>query len=266
MRFTRASWAVLAAVGIGMSCTEALAKKDAATQPGEKSAKAEKAQEKAADVGERVPSEDPLVKDMHSLGLIDGRVDIFRSASPARDLVKGKEALPDAAAQAAEEKKRMEHLYALGIRTIVSLENPDPAAEDTESAASGEQRLVWITLEKNAATAAGIAFVPRPLNNSGKDSLETMSDAEVAKTLDGLEKEVLSDTAKGGVLFHCAAGHDRTGILAAYMRITLEKWTPEQAIAEMRRLGHNWVKYSHNGGESSWHEEHLKGIAAGAEK
>ena len=42
-----------------------------------------------------------------------------------------------------------------------------------------------------------------------------------------------------------------------------EHWSVDQAIDEMRRLGHNWVKYSHNGGMSSWHEDHLRAITRG---
>ncbi len=61
--------------------------------------------------------------------------------------------------------------------------------------------------------------------------------------------------------FIAPAGHDRTGIVAAYIRLKYEKWPLDQAIEEMRRLGHNWVKYSANGGESSWHEGHLKAIS-----
>ncbi len=232
-----------------------------AADPTPASAATQPATQKSKEVGELVPSEDALVKDLHSLGLINGRVNIFRSASPARDLVKGKEALADAAAQSAEAQKRMRHLYDLGIRTIISLEDPDPTKEETESSASGAQRVQWITLEKSAAAAAGIAFVSRPVDNTGKDSLETFSDQEVRKELEALSTEVFAAAAKGGVLFHCAAGHDRTGILAAYIRVRYQQWPVEQAIEEMRRFGHNWVKYSKNQGVSSWHEDHLRGIA-----
>jgi protein-tyrosine phosphatase family protein len=62
------------------------------------------------------------------------------------------------------------------------------------------------------------------------------------------------------VLFHCSAGHDRTGIVAAYMRLKYQHWPVDQAIDEMRRYGHNWPKFSHDGGTSSWHEEHLRAI------
>ncbi len=38
-------------------------------------------------VGEQVPSEDNVIKDFHSLGLINGRTNIFRCASPVKDLI-----------------------------------------------------------------------------------------------------------------------------------------------------------------------------------
>ena len=39
-----------------------------------------------------------------------------------------------------------------------------------------------------------------------------------------------------------------------------QHWPVDQAIDEMRRLGHNWPKFSHNNGDSSWHEDHVRGI------
>jgi hypothetical protein len=72
---------------------------------------------------------------------------------------------------------------------------------------------------------------------------------------------VFGDAKTGGVVFHCSAGHDRTGIVAAFIRIKYEHWPVDQAIDEMRRYGHNWLKFSNNGGTSSWHEDHLRAIA-----
>jgi protein-tyrosine phosphatase len=65
----------------------------------------------------------------------------------------------------------------------------------------------------------------------------------------------------GGVLFHYSAGHDRTGIVAAYIRMKYQHWPVDEAIAEMRRYGHNWPKYSSDGDQSSWHEAHLRAIS-----
>ncbi len=49
--------------------------------------------------------------------------------------------------------------------------------------------------------------------------------------------------------------------MTAYIRIKYQHWPVEQAVDEMRRYGHNWVKYSADGGISSWHEDHLRAIA-----
>jgi hypothetical protein len=73
-----------------------------------------------------------------------------------------------------------------------------------------------------------------------------------------VEGNLKAAAGRGGVLVHCAAGHDRTGLVVAYLRITAGHWPVDRAIAEMRACGHNWPKYSSNGGTSSWHEEFLK--------
>lgn len=208
-------------------------------------------------VGERVPSEDPQIKDFHSLGLIEGRLNIFRCASPTRDLVKDKPVPDDTGPLQQLADARLRHLADLGIHTIVSLENPD----STESGDGKAQQTLWITLEKQAAKNVGITFISHPLINSGPGSMETMNDQAVQTLIDPIAADILRQSKAGGILFHCAAGHDRTGTIAAYIRIKWQKWPVEQAIAEMRRLGHNWVKYSSNGGDSSWHEDHLKAIA-----
>jgi len=85
-----------------------------------------------------------------------------------------------------------------------------------------------------------------------------MSDADVCKLLDPISQEILNRAKDGGVLFHCSAGHDRSGIMAAYLRLKYQHWPVDQAIDEMRRFGHNWPKLSANGGVSSWHEEYLR--------
>ena len=208
-------------------------------------------------VGEKVPSEDVIIKDLHSLGLIEGHANIFRSASPVRDLVDDSgELSPDASSDA---KKRMQHLYDLGIRTVISFENPNQTESNGEDGKAKATKSK-IALEKAAAEQAGLKFVSHPITNSGKNSLEDMSDADVCKLLDPISQEILDRAGEGGVLFHCSAGHDRTGIMAAYMRLKYQHWPVDQAIDEMRRFGHNWPKFSANGGSSSWHEEHLKTI------
>jgi protein-tyrosine phosphatase len=220
----------------------ALGKKHATTAPG-------------AGV-EQIPSEDSVINDFHSLGLINGHVNIFRSACPVRDLAKGITTTQPSAAESAEARQRMQRLYDLGIRTVISFQNP--AAKDEEHP---NEVVLAVAMEKEAAAEVGLNYIAMPISNNGKDSLQDMSDQAVLDWLSTASATIFSAADKGGVDFHCTAGHDRTGIVAAYMRIKFEHWPVEQAIAEMRRLGHNWVKFSSDGGVSSWHEDHLRAIA-----
>jgi hypothetical protein len=213
-------------------------------------------------VGERVPSEDPVIRDFHCLGLIDGRVDIFRCASPVRDLGTPTTSPSDGVLQADEARSRIHRLYDLGVRTIVCLEDPDrPDGDDAASRAKTRQLKARIALETSAAADAGIRLIIHPMNNAGPHSLQNMSDAQVKAWLDDVTEDILNRSRGGGVVFHCSAGHDRTGIVAAYLRIKYEHWPVDQAIDEMRRYGHNWVRFSNNGGVSSWQEDHLRAIA-----
>jgi protein-tyrosine phosphatase len=203
-------------------------------------------------VGEQVPSDDEVIKDLHSLGLVRGHTNIFRCGSPIRDLVTA-----DSKAAALDEAtSRMKRLSQLGIRTVISLENPG----DPDDEKSGRIKQT-VALEKQAATAAGLNYISHPVANSGKNSMQDMSDQEVMKLLDAIADDVFKQSDNGGVIFHCSAGHDRTGILTAYIRIKYQHWPVDQAIQEMRRYGHNWPKFSANGGQSSWHEDHLRAIS-----
>jgi hypothetical protein len=210
------------------------------------------------EVGEKVPSEDPIIKDLHSLGLVNGHVNIFRCACPVRDIGKATATTQPSEQQLAEAQSRMQHLYDLGIRTVISFQNPSKTGDE----GSVRETQAAVAIEKSAAEKVGLTYIAFPINNGGPDSLATMSDEQVMHLCDAVTTEIFKDADRGGVIFHCSAGHDRAGLIAAYIRIKYEHWPIEQAIAEMRRYGHNWVRYSHNGGVSSWHEEHLRAIAA----
>jgi len=208
-----------------------------------------------ARVGEKVPSDDPLLPNFHSLGLVDGSTDIFRCASPVRDVVKYFPTTQPTEHQINMVLPRMQRMHDLGIRTIISFEDPD-SAED-----ASKHLKERVAIEKAAAAAAGINFVAHPIANAGPHSLQDMTDEQVLQWVDPIAAEILADAKTGGIMFHCSAGHDRTGLVTAYIRIKYQHWPVEEAIAEMRRYGHNWVKYSANGGISSWHEDHLRAIA-----
>jgi hypothetical protein len=240
--------AILAVI-VSLPSTPAWAKKavavSAATQPLQR------------EVGERVPSEDAVLKDLHSLGLINGRVNIFRCACPVRDIAKHMTTTQPSASDLADARQRMQRLYDLGIRTVISFQKSENDGDDAHQS----EVTSAIALEKIAAGDVGLAYVSEPMANSGKDSLEDMSDGAVKTWLDSVTDSIFKYSATGGVAFHCSAGHDRTGIVAAYLRMKYEHWPVDQAIEEMRRFGHNWLKFSKNGGVSSWHEDHLRAIA-----
>jgi protein tyrosine/serine phosphatase len=166
-------------------------------------------------------------------------------------------------AQTSVATARIQRLHQFGIRTIVCLEDPENPETDNNAAgiAKANQLKARLAMERTAAIEGGIDFVMLPMANSGPHSLENMSDAEVLSWLERVTDEISKDAKTGGVVFHCSAGHDRTGMVAAFIRIKYEHWPVDQAIDEMRRYGHNWVKYSRNGGVSSWHEDHLRAIA-----
>ena len=209
-----------------------------------------------------VSSDDLMVGNFHALGEVNGMGDIYRSADPIREVEKtGGKPLEDPAT-VAEADKIFTHLYERGIRTIIDLERPSNksgAAETGESAARLE-------LEKTSAEKAGIAFISHPMQNKGKNSFQDMSDAQTLAWLQGVEADIFKAAQKGGVEFHCAGGRDRTGIVAAYLRLKYSHWTADQAIQEMRNNGHNWTHFSTDNGKTSWHENHLRAIAAQLEQ
>ena len=198
--------------------------------------------------GEKIASEDPRLPNFHRVELGSTGCRIYRSASPVRDLVKGKPVKPDSPEAVGKARQTMDYLKGLGIRTIVSLE--DPVDDEKEG-----RKSVSVELERTAAGSAGIAFHSHPMRNA---RFKDMAPGAILDWLKDVEADIRTSTSQGGVLFHCAAGHDRTGLVGAYLRITTERWTVDRAIAEMRALGHNWVKYSSNGGVSSWHEDFLR--------
>jgi hypothetical protein len=210
----------------------------------------------AAAVGEKVPSEDAVLKNFHSLGLVNGEVDIFRSACPVRDLGKEMATTQPTDEEVAEAAARMQRLRDLGIRTDISFLNPVAGHDDDKKTQA------MVNLEEAAVKRVGLNYISFPMSNKGPNSLESMSDKQVEDWLDQVMAAIFQSAKTGGVVFHCSAGHDRTGLVAAYIRVKYQGWPVEQAIDEMRRYGHNWVKYSADGGITSWHEDHLRAIAA----
>ena len=207
------------------------------------------------------PVGNTVVNDFHSLGLIDGHVNVFRvplSGSRSgqggrrrrKGMAGGRGGRSDEASSRSRDYDRNRPGRPCQIEGKIKVVD----------SATGQLVKSSIALERAAAEKAGIRFVSRPLRNSGKNSLEDLSDEAALKLIEPIAGEILAAAKSGGVAFHCSAGHDRTGIVAGFIRIKYQHWPASEAIDEMRRFGHNWEKFSHNGGQCSWHEEHLRGF------
>ena len=202
-------------------------------------------------------AEDTVIGNFHNLGTIAGQSNIYRCANPVGPVAARLKGQPPTEADLREARERMQRLYDLGVRTVISLQNQAPPTERAKNAEYDE-----VQLEKAAAAAVGINYVAHSMSNRGKNSLQYQSSEEVAKTVEAIGDDILKHAAKGGVAFHCRSGKDRTGLVAGYLRIKYQQWTLEEALAEMREKGHVWKKFLKPGAEYSWHEEHLRAIAA----
>ncbi len=213
---------------------------------------------KAKETGEKIPSESAVIKDLHSLGLIEGHLTIFRSASPTRDLVKDKPIPADKTPLQQQAQQRMAELAKLGIKTIISFENPDEA--DNAEAGAKEQRTLWIDLEKLSRTRTpGITFISRPINNDGPDSppdLHRPAGAQAGRSHRRRNSRRLPTGRRPLPL--CRQPTTAPASSPPTSASNTSTGPIPQAIDEMRRLGHNWPKYSSNGGLSSLaRENHL---------
>jgi hypothetical protein len=206
---------------------------------------------------DKIPSEDAVIPNLHSLGVINGCTNIFRCACPVMDIAGHMSSPQPTESDLRQAKARMQHLYDLGVRTLISFQHQAPP-----SATETNTERIAVALEKLAAKEIGLAYVAYPMSNKGTNSLEDMTDQAVLKWLETVTADILKNAKTGGVAFHCKSGKDRTGIVAGYLRIKYQHWTADEAIAEMRGCGHVTKNFSRNGGVSSWHEDHLRAIAA----
>jgi protein tyrosine/serine phosphatase len=103
-------------------------------------------------------------------------------------------------------REGFQQLEKMGIRTVISLR--DDGADD-DWAAGTKLKLVRI-----------------PMNLFKVDA------AAVAQVLALLQKK-----EDGPFLIHCQMGADRTGVVMAFWRITVQGWSREDAIAEMKACG-----------------------------
>jgi len=103
------------------------------------------------------------------------------------------------------EREAREH----GLRTVVSLLNPEAPESVAEQAAARRLGLRWINV---------------PLRGNGASTPEDREQIKAA----------LFDPANRPLLVHCAAGVNRTGLAVGMYRLHQQGWTLEQVMAEMR--------------------------------
>ena len=96
-------------------------------------------------------------------------------------------------------------LAALGVQTIIDL--TDNSKE----------------YEPPAVEAAGLRYINIPMEDKSYPDIEQINQF----------LKVIDDPATGKFFVHCAGGRHRTGVVGAVYRFTHDKWTLDQALAEM---------------------------------
>ena len=87
--------------------------------------------------------------------------------------------------------------------------------------------------ERRLAEDAGLRFINVPLHNwfAPKKSQIDKALAEITRR------------ENQPVFVHCKRGADRTGTVVAVYRMTMDKWTPKQAVAEAKKFGIGWWQF-----------------------
>lgn len=99
-------------------------------------------------------------------------------------------------------------LAKLGVKTLINLTSDD--ADATEEA---------------MAKQAGMSYLQIPMTTR-----IAPTPAEIATFL-----KVVSDPQNQPVYVHCVGGRHRTGVMTAIYRMTVDKWTADQAFNEMKQ-------------------------------
>ena len=88
--------------------------------------------------------------------------------------------------------------------------------------------------EQRTAQALGMRYVV-----IGWNARKEPTDAQVAEFL-----SLIRDNSQTKMFVHCHLGADRTGVMIATYRIADERWTAEQALAEMKAFHlHFWLPH-----------------------
>ena len=94
---------------------------------------------------------------------------------------------------------------------------------------------VEIERERALVQAQGMQDVSIPWRGSNEPDA-----GQIAEFL-----EVLRANADKQIFVHCQRGAERTGVMAACYRISVDKWTAEQALQEMEQFGFRGLRFRH---------------------
>ena len=95
------------------------------------------------------------------------------------------------------------------MRTVINLTSDDAQAD-----------------ERALVEHAGMQYVGMPMTTR-----IVPTSAQINEFL-----RIVNDPAKQPVYVHCVGGRHRTGVMTAIYRMTSDRWTAEQAFAEMKRF------------------------------
>jgi protein-tyrosine phosphatase len=144
----------------------------------------------------------------------------------------------------------MQTIAAYGVETVIDLRWPEEIAEAPSPIAGGLERVRYHQISLLARTAA-------EWDASRQDCTKEMWKCTVlerARTELKSVLQVIADASPGPVLFHCVAGKDRTGIVAAVL-LALADVTPtaiaqDYAMSSMRLRDAYLARYAHEGAEN----------------
>lgn len=114
-----------------------------------------------------------------------------------------------------DERADFDTLTALGIRSVLSLET------------DGDRTPV-IRAEQAAASARGMNFFRVPMDGYDRPTVD-----QIERAL-----RLIDDPENQPILVHCLHGSDRTGIVVAAYRMRRDGWSKDEAVREMKGLGH----------------------------
>ena len=110
-----------------------------------------------------------------------------------------------------------------------------PSAKDYQSLAQlGVKTIIDLTdnsreYEQPAVEAAGLRYINIPMEDKSYPSMDQINQF----------LSVVNDPSTGKFYVHCAGGRHRTGVMGAVYRFNFDKWSLDQAMAEMYQYEFN---------------------------